>query len=466
MNTVLHKREFFILSVFLTVLMAFAFSGCDNGYNPGGCNGAYPTPTPTPGTTPDPTPNPNEPAEFQLSPYGKGYGNYVSSAHFRVYTRNTSTSSANKIMEHLEAVYKLFITDWGFRTTGLSRMDPQNKGPYYKTDVVISPALSMGGAAGLFHENEDTNCGWLEIGSPYVNDVRVFVHEFGHVISLHQINWVEHPSCGAWWETFANWVADTYMTSSYCKSGGYTLIDLAGALDKVPGQSYVLIVNASGDTKYQNYYEAWPFFTYLTNNPDNYPTLGKTTLAKMNSVKLAIDETPLQALERIASPVSVQTILGRYWAHMAYMDIGHPMAQKVYFDQRGRLDFNNLDNYGSQTYRVKAARRPMYGGANIIPLRVTGSSVSVQVTNLGNGWPNSNFTATLAIRASNGSVRYVDLPNGSGQATVGGNEEASLVVVNTPDALIKYNAFNSTANSEEKTGLNYEVRITGATPTN
>ena len=61
--------------------------------------------------------------------------------------------------------------------------------------------------------------------------------------------------------------------------------------------------------------------------------------------------------------------------------------------------------------------------------------VSVQVTNLGNGLPESNLTATLSIRSSDGSVRYVDLPNGSGQATIGAGEEASLVVVNTPDTL-------------------------------
>ncbi|MDA8138930.1 MAG: hypothetical protein M0036_09780, partial [Desulfobacteraceae bacterium] len=65
-----------------------------------------------------------------------------------------------------------------------------------------------------------------------------------------------------------------------------------------------------------------------------------------------------------------------------------------------------------------------------------------------------------------GSVRYVNLANGSGQATIGTNEEASLVVVNTPDSLIQYDAFESSSNSPECVGLNYQVQITGAAPAN
>jgi hypothetical protein len=127
------------------------------------------------------------------------------------------------------------------------------------------------------------------------------------------------------------------------------------------------------------------------------------------------------------------------------------------------LNFANLDSMGNQTYQVKSSRKPQYGGANIVPLEGTGN-VNVQVTNLGNGQSGSNFTATLSIRSADGAVRYVDLPNGSGQATVASNEEASLVVANTPDVLIQYDAFSTQASSPESIGLNYQVQITGATP--
>jgi len=405
--------------------------------------------------TPTPTPNPSEPAEFQPVNTGSGSGAYTDAAHFRIYATG---SSANRALAHMEAAYKCFVTDWGFRSTGLSTHDTENDGPWYKMNI-IPKSMSAGG---YMQYDADKGLAYLEVNPSYVADPRIIVHEYGHGLTLHEINWIDQTRTGAWWETVANWVADTYLNSSYYENvrqqyglaSGGTLIDL----NKVIGQSYYTIVHD------QNYYEAWPFLTYLTNNPDNYPGLGRMTVPNLFRNHKRNNETPLHVLERIAAPVRVQTILGRYWARMAYLDIGHPRARQAFFDNRGSLDFDNLDSYGSQTYRPKSGRRPMYGGANIIPLRMTGSMVSVTVTNLGNGLSGSNFTATLAVRSSSGSVRYVDLPDGSGQTTVGSGEEASLVVVNTPDSLIQYDAFESGSNSPEIIGLNYQVQCTGAAP--
>jgi hypothetical protein len=225
--------------------------------------------------------------------------------------------------------------------------------------------------------------------------------------------------------------------------------------------SYTVICND------QNYYQAWPFLTYLTNNPDNYPGLGKMAVADlMRKYQLKSNETPLHTLDRIAAPIKAQAILGRYWARMAYMDIGLPVGQKDFLSSRASLSFAaNWDSGANQTYTVKANRKPQYGGANITPLKITGSGdVSVTVTNLGNGLTESNFTATLSIRATDGSVRYVDLPKGVGQATVASGEEASLVVVNTPDMLYQFDP--QYIGSPENVGLNYQAQITGATPAN
>ena len=124
---------------------------------------------------------------------------------------------------------------------------------------------------------------------------------------------------------------------------------------------------------------------------------------------------------------------------------------------RARLNFANLDAMGAQMYQVKAARRPRYFGSNIIPLTGTGA-VSVTVTST------DAFTATLAIRASSGSVRYVDLPNGMGQAMIESGEEASLVVVNTPKMLYQYDPFS--ISGDVARGLDYRVQLTGAMPAN
>ena len=205
-----------------------------------------------------------------------------------------------------------------------------------------------------------------------------------------------------------------------------------------------------------NYYQAWPFLTYLTNNPDGYAGLGATALRDMFRKHMRNNETPFHVLERVATGTKVQQIVGRYWARMAYVDIGHKQAQAAFMSGRSRINFANLDASGSGMYKVKAARQPRYMGANIIPL--TGSGMlTVQVTASGGA-----FTATLAIRASSGTVRYVDLPNGSGSAMVESGEEASLVVANTPAALIQYDPFS--ISGDVARGLDYTVQLTGATP--
>lgn len=400
---------------------------------------------------PDPSafvPNPN---------VGPGGAQFTDSDHFRVYG---NPSGAPEALKHLEAAHTCFVEDWCFRSTGLSVHS--DNGPYHKFNVYS--VASLGSAAGVMQYDARAGLSYLEVIHRSLADPRVTIHEYGHALTLTEYRWVDQTRTGAWWETVANWVADTYLTSRYCERArnlhgiaeGRTIINLG----RVISQSHLLLVST------QNYYEAWPFLTYLTENPDGYPGLGRMAVLNLFRNHQRNNETPLHVLERVAAPVRVQTILGRYWARMAYLDIGHPQAQQLFLSSRRSLDFASLDAIGAQTYRVKANRRPAYGGANIIPLVPnTGSSqISVRVTNLGNGRSESNFTATLAIRASNGTVRYVDLPDGAFEANVASGEEASLVVVNTPDTLYQYDAFRTTASSPESIGLNYEVNISGATP--
>lgn len=466
----MHKKLSPAAAFFLAAaLFLLLFSGCDAPTNNNGCGSTGTDSATDTNTDSGSSSGSSAPETFQAvtSEYTyKGVtaanSSYKDSAHFRIYyggsrLANVSDKNLNIALAHLEAAYKQFVTDRGFRSPGLSVHS--DNGPYYKMNVYPSAVLAAGG---YMRYDSRSGLSYLEILSSQLTLPQVIVHEFGHALTLTEYGWVDQTSTGAWWETVANWVADSYITSSYYEdvkksyglSKGTTLINL----NKNISMSYLTIVHD------QNYYEAWPFLTYLTNNPDDYTGLGKTVVTDMFRNHLRNDETPLHVLERITSPTSVQTVLGRYWARMAYLDIGHEQAQTAFFNNRRNLDFSNLTAKGNQTYQVKSARKPMYGGANIIPLKVSGGQVAVEVTNLGNGLSDSNFTATLAVRSASGAVRYVDLPDGVGQASVESGEEASLVVVNTPDNVYQYNAFKSNSSSPECIGLNYQVQLTGATP--
>lgn len=406
----------------------------------------------------DPVCNVVDPSEYELNTsVGGGGSNPETSAHFAVF----GAADPETVLNFMEAAHQCFVHDWCWRTTGLSHRS--DEGPYYKLNIFSRNDLSAGGYMGY---DEGAGLAYLLLHSNLVSTPSVTVHEYGHALTLTEYEWVDQTNTGLWWETVAQFVADSFLTSPYCRDArsdygiaeGESIIDL----NQVIGNSHWTICNNA------NQYQNWPFLTYLTNNPDNYPGLGKMVVPDLFRNHKRNNETPLHVLERLSAPVAVQTILGRYWARMAYLDIESPSAQETFFASRSRLSFENLASVGGDSYEVRQERRPRYGGANIIPLEVTGDGVvSVTVTNLGNGRSESGFTATLSVLSDDRSVRYVDLPDGSGNATIKSGEEASLVVVNTPDTLYQYNPAevgSQESSAPASIGLNYSVEISGAAP--
>ncbi|KAI0518050.1 hypothetical protein F5B22DRAFT_645299 [Xylaria bambusicola] len=396
------------------------------------------------------TPNPN------VGP-GRGNNYYTDSAHFRLYGASGTQASASLNM--LEAAYDCYINTMGWRSSGLSYNSANDDGPFYKVNVYS--VGSLGGSAGVMHNDAASGLAWLEVLPDYLANPWITVHEWGHGITYAERYWVDQGRTGAWWETIANWVADTYKTSTFCASArsahGQSATATEINLRKIIGDSYQVLVDGSVNTG--NYYEAWPFLSYITANPDGYAGLGKTAVRDMiRKYNRGSNETPLHSLDRIATSTTAQAIVARYWARMAYVDIGHPTAQQVFLQQRNSLNYANLDAQGTTgTYKVKRARQPRYMGANIIPLKISGAvTVTAKVT------ANKAFTATLAVRnTSSGATRYVDLANGTGSTAVSANEEASLVIVNTPSSLILFDPFSLT--SDVQAGLDYTVTLTGAT---
>ncbi|KAM7198408.1 hypothetical protein V8F20_006169 [Naviculisporaceae sp. PSN 640] len=391
---------------------------------------------------------------------------FKDSPHFRIYNA-PSDSTALTTLNTLESAYQCFVTDLSWRSPGLSfrgptpEEDPRYTGPYYKLNIYT--VSSLPGAAANTPVDLNLGYAYLNVLPQYLTESSITVHEFGHALTYTARYWIDQGRTGAWWETIANFVADTWLTHSACSSAkakysqpnnGNTLIDLP----KVIGDSHQVIVDGSKDTG--NYYQAWPFLTYMFNNPDNFTGLGRDIFPNVwMKYNKNSNETPLHVLDRLVqssgSGKKIQEVVGRYWARMAFVDIGHPKAQAQFNSQRNRLNYANLDSQGNGRYRVKSARQPRYMGANIIPLKGTGT-VTVNIT------VNSNmpYVATLAVRGSGGIVRYTVLSGGSGQVVVASGEEAALVVANTPGTLYLYDPFSLT--SEVSRGLDYQVQITGA----
>ncbi|TDZ35284.1 hypothetical protein C8035_v009772 [Colletotrichum spinosum] len=398
-----------------------------------------------------------EPASFEpQTNAGPGGSSFKDSDHFRVY--GAADGAADEALGMLEGAYECFVNTLGWRSSGLSFNDGSDAGPFYKTNIYSVKNLDS--AAGVMHAEMNSGAAWLEVVDTWVNSAGVTVHEWGHGLHYHQKTWVDQSATGAWWETVANWVADTYQTSDLCAEARTKHNQPEGRtefeVNKVLGDSFQVLVDGSVGTG--NYYQAWPFLTYLTNNPDNIGGLGRDALHQMmKQYKEGSNETPLHTLQRVAGNSTAGEIVGRYWARMAYVDIGHKQAQDIFLAEQERINFANVDGSGS-SYTVKPARAPRYMGANIIPLKTSGDEkVEVKVTSEG------EFTATLAVfDASTKKGRYVALANGAGSATVAGGEEVSLVVANTPAEPVQYNGFEL-ASSPANKGLTYSFTLTGAT---
>lgn len=397
------------------------------------------------------------PATFTANPnIGPGGSVFLDSAHFRVY--GAQGTSAQNALNMLEASYDCFITNLGFRSSGLSYNPGSDDGPW--TKVNIYNVATLPGAAGVMHSDAQTGMAWLEVQQSYINAPGVVVHEFGHGVHYHQRTWVNQGRTGAWWETFANWFADTYRTSELCAASreAYGQSTDRSEIDvrKVIGDSFQVLVDGSAGSG--NYYQAWPFFTFLTTNLDSFEGLGTDALIQlMVQYEQNSNETPLHTLNRVVSAggASAAEVVGRYWARMAYVDIGHASAQDIFFSQRDQINYDNVESTGSGSYSVLASRQPAYMGANIIPLSTSGGTVSVDITAAG------AYTATLAVYAAGtGETRYVDV-DGSGSVAVASGEEVSLVVANTPEQLILFDPFALT--DAVRRGLSYSFTLSGAT---
>ncbi len=371
-------------------------------------------------------------------------------------------------LEYLEGAYEYFVTDWGFRSPGLSIYS--NMGPYFKLNIY---ALSKHKTGGKFESDARSGLGYIrttqgdEEYERIISTPEILIHEFGHALTYSEYNWNSQNRTKAWWETLAEWVTDTYMSSSSYKkiSNKWALTRYSNVFnpDVTLAHSYLTIVHES------NQYEAWPFFTYLTENPDGIANLGKMVIPNLIREHRHNNETPLHVLERMISPVTVQFVLGRYWARMANLDL--KFSENTLFNYQAFYDGDSLfekdvsQNWvslGEGEYKVLQYRAPMMGGANITRLKHTESIVEVQIETLENNY--DQFAATLSIvDIVTKKVRYVTLDKGYAQINLNADEDVTLVVVNTPP-LVLYDANNSLPGSPEQTGLNYKVKLTGAEP--
>ena len=392
--------------------------------------------------------------------------NYVESEHFVIfYGNNDTTGQVNEafLKRNLDDYEKLWHCYSEY--LGMENMNVDIYGQSeqkYKTNIYLTyTGLDQYPDGWAFMSAED---GYgIEIISPnaMLDDLTI-AHEFGHVITMQQKAWVDQDITGAWWETTANWFREMYLGSEY-----YT-----GTVKTCWFEPYIRNMSLTLPHG-RNYYEVWPFLVYISYNPDNLPGLGIDCVKRIIS-EAQPGEYPFDTITRLFG-TDAQTVFGHYAKRMATFDFGAREAYQSEFSQKlsqspfyWNLFYTVPEESGSGWLVSPQEDAPMQSGINVIPLNITGDSVTVDFKGLSND-SNAAWQACIVTVDSSGNETYSDLFGSGESATVSANGAVSayLTVSAMPKTLYTVNAFHKDNVSSYKTGderrrYPYEIKIAGA----
>ncbi|MDO4864571.1 MAG: DUF6055 domain-containing protein [Ruminococcus sp.] len=263
----------------------------------------------------------------------------------------------------------------------------------------------------------------------------VLPHEFGHVVTAHQLGWNDNKYVQSLWEAIANWYREQFLYSDYYQQWA----GVSGVTDYF--ETYIKNLCFTPILGRDNY-AAWAFLQYITENPDDLQGYGSSFVKDLMQ-QGKVNEYPYLEIERL-SGADMKETLGHYAKRLATLDFAHKsdyQARQEELFARGEWNWSEIytllerstknENY----YTVPTERAPQQFGVNIVPLEVTGSTVSVTLEGL-TDIKGADWRACIAVEQRDGKTRYSDLFKSGETMTMdfgSGDSAAYLTVTATPD---------------------------------
>ncbi len=374
--------------------------------------------------------------------YSSGY-NYYESEHFQFIWGNSGESSrvTTEFLEgnakNLEDCWDVYMTDLEMEPPSQSVNLSLRDGNHYKTNIYLSGTGLSGMTDDWAYMSYDSG-GFAYMfccvdSMQYNPPSWVIPHEFGHVVTAHQLGWNTNKYSYAWWEAMGNWYREQYLYSDYSSDETGHGTDFF--------ETYLKNLSLTFPCG-RDYYAAWPFLQYLTENPDNLAGYG-TSFVKTMLQEGQVDEYPFDMVERLAD-ADIKDTLGHFAKHMAGLDFENGDAYRARLNEllsagswNWQQIYTMLEPVAGQNnaYQVPTERAPQYAGMNIVPLAVTGNSVSATLNPLTN-IDGADWRACIVQQKSDGSCVYSELFSDGETCTVSVEADASavyLTVVATPD---------------------------------
>lgn len=264
----------------------------------------------------------------------------------------------------------------------------------------------------------------------------VLPHEFGHVVTAHQLGWNENKYVQSWWEAIANWYREQFLYSDYYKKWA----PVSGVTDYF--ETYMKNLCFTPILGRDNY-ASWAFLQYITENPDGLPGYGPDFVKQLMQQGKR-DEYPYLEIERV-SGADIKETLGNYAKRLATLDLAH---KADYRRRQQELLDRGVWNWGeiftvlerttedSNYYTVPTERAPQQFGVNIVPLEASGGEINVTLNGLTDA-AGADWRACIAVEQKDGTTRYSEL-FGAGEAASAEfdssrDSAAYLTVTATPD---------------------------------
>ncbi|MBR2283706.1 MAG: hypothetical protein IJ874_04705 [Ruminococcus sp.] len=351
-----------------------------------------------------------------------------------------TTSFLEENAKNLEACWNVYMNDLHMEPPTQSVEEYLRDGNEYKVNFYISgTGLSPfeDDWAYMGYDNQGYAFMFCCVGamqnSP--NPSWVLPHEFGHVVTAHQRGWNSNKYASALWEAIANWYREQFLYSDYYQQWA----GVTGVTDFF--ETYMKNLCFTPIIGRDNY-AAWFFLQYLTENPDNLGNLGSSFVKDLMQ-QGQVDEYLYKEIARL-SDTDMKELLGNYAKRVATFDLAHKSDYAARMEQltsSGAWNWGEMytvlekttskDNY----YTVPTERAPQQFGINLIPLEITGDTISVTLEGLSDT-DGADWRACIAVEPYSGQTRYSDLfkPGETGTISAGTDvRSAYLVVTATPD---------------------------------
>lgn len=413
--------------------------------------------------------------------YNSGY-NYYESEHFQFIWGNSGDSSKvtqeflSGNAQNMENCWNVYMKDLDMAAPSESTDPSLRDGKQYKTNIYISGTGLSGMDDDWAYMSYDSG-GYAYMfccvdAMQYDPPSWVLPHEFGHVVTAHQLGWNNNKYSYAWWESMGNWYREQYLYSDYSNDETGYGTDFF--------ETYLKNLNFTFPCG-RDYYAAWPFLQYLTENPDGMDGYGSDFVKKMLQ-EGQVDEYPFDIVDRLA-PADIKDTLGNFAKHMAALDFKNGDAYRARLNElfsagswNRQQIYTMLEPVAGEenTYQVPTERAPQHAGMNIVPLNVTGDKITVKLNGLTN-IEGADWRACIVQRLNDGSCRYSELFSDGDTcvaAVEASLESAYLSVIATPDndtytkAGLPYGPDSEFAESNypftSKQQYPYSVVITGA----